>query len=471
MISKTKRLFLGFTLSGWLFFLCLAGPVLAEANNLFPVKFFDEDLQAANSAAIIPEQFAGMTDFAAADLGGDGQSELAVGFGYDGRPVVKIMRADGSEINSWFPYPAGYEGKVVVAAGDLDNDGKDEIVTGTGEGGGPQIRIFDGFGETKFNTGFFTEDKGYRAGIEIALADVDGDKFRDIVVSLVKNNNVLIKIFDRFGTAIGAPLVVNLGAIHEPVKIAAADLNGDNRPELILGASVGAEPRVKVLDLTGRELSSFLAYQPSFHGGFDVAAGDFSGQKVIVASAGFGGGPHVRFFNLAGEVQFNGRFFAYDESFRGGVNVALGNALSGRVLMSLPETVVYDSANADSAQLIKVDLSEQRLSAYNRGRLVKSFLISSGKRGFLTPLGDFTVYNKRPKVRMSWYYGPDSPNNYDLPNVPDVLSFKGPFTLHGAYWHHNWGHPMSHGCVNIDLVNSKWLYDWAPLGTAVKIVP
>jgi len=118
---------------------------------------------------------------------------------------------------------------------------------------------------------------------------------------------------------------------------------------------------------------------------------------------------------------------------------------------------------------IYVDLAKQRLYAYERGRLIKSFLISSGKVGFDTPIGKFYIFKKRPLVRMSWFYGPDNPNNYDLPNVPDVMSFKGPFTIHGAYWHNNWGHKMSHGCVNVSLPNADWLYQWTPEGTAVII--
>ena len=58
---------------------------------------------------------------------------------------------------------------------------------------------------------------------------------------------------------------------------------------------------------------------------------------------------------------------------------------------------------------------------------------------------------------------------YDLDNVPHVLYFKGPYTLHGAFWHTNWGHRMSHGCVNISLPHAEWLYDWSPVGTKVII--
>ena len=60
---------------------------------------------------------------------------------------------------------------------------------------------------------------------------------------------------------------------------------------------------------------------------------------------------------------------------------------------------------------------------------------------------------------------------YDLPDVPWTMYFYQDYGIHGTYWHHNFGHPMSHGCVNMQTDDAKWLYDWAPLGTSVLILP
>ena len=238
-----------------------------------------------------------------------------------------------------------------------------------------------------------------------------------------------------------------------------------------LGAGMGNEPEVKVFNEEGVQVGWFAAYQAGFRGGVDVAAANFDGKNYIVTAAGFSGGPHVRFFDQSGTSQLDNKFFAFDQLFRGGINVGLGHFSSNGTdtLVVMPQTVSHVSELSSTAKTIKVDLSEQRLYAYNRGRLVKSFLISSGKRGFDTPVGKFNVYKKRPLVRMSWFYSEGNPNNYDLPNVPSVLFFKGPYTLHAAYWHSNWGHRMSHGCVNISKDNAKWLYDWAPVGSTVLI--
>lgn len=113
---------------------------------------------------------------------------------------------------------------------------------------------------------------------------------------------------------------------------------------------------------------------------------------------------------------------------------------------------------------IEVDLTHQMLYAFQNGQVVMSFPISSGKWN-KTPTGTFHIWIKLRYTRMSGGTGADY---YNLPNVPYVMFFyndqvgKGRgFSLHGAYWHNNFGYPMSHGCVNISPVNAGKLYDWA----------
>jgi len=117
-----------------------------------------------------------------------------------------------------------------------------------------------------------------------------------------------------------------------------------------------------------------------------------------------------------------------------------------------------------SAKRIEVDLSKQMLYALQNDQVVMSFPISSGK-WYPTPTGTFHIWIKLRYTRMSGGTGGDY---YNLPNVPYVMFFyndqvgKGRgFSLHGAYWHNNFGYPMSHGCVNISPVNAGKLYEWA----------
>ena len=122
-----------------------------------------------------------------------------------------------------------------------------------------------------------------------------------------------------------------------------------------------------------------------------------------------------------------------------------------------------------AAKRIEVDLTNQMLYAYQNDQVVMSFPVSTGK-WHKTPTGTFHIWVKLLYTRMTGGAGADY---YNLPNVPHVMFFyndkigKGQgFSLHGAYWHNNFGHPMSHGCVNIGLENAEKLYNWAdPVST------
>lgn len=114
---------------------------------------------------------------------------------------------------------------------------------------------------------------------------------------------------------------------------------------------------------------------------------------------------------------------------------------------------------------IYVDLTSQTLYAKEGDKEVFSFPISSGK-WYPTPTGDFRIWVKLRYTRMSGG-NPVIHTYYNLPNVPftmfyynDQISKARGFSLHGAYWHDNFGHPMSHGCVNISIPNAEKLYNW-----------
>lgn len=119
---------------------------------------------------------------------------------------------------------------------------------------------------------------------------------------------------------------------------------------------------------------------------------------------------------------------------------------------------------------IYIDLSTQTLYAYEGSAQIMKTLISSGKWG-RTPTGNFHIWTKLPVTRMAGGSGADY---YNLPNIQWVMYFYRDFGTHTAYWHNNFGRPMSHGCVNMRLIDAKDLYAWADgpsegkLGTAVS---
>jgi lipoprotein-anchoring transpeptidase ErfK/SrfK len=120
------------------------------------------------------------------------------------------------------------------------------------------------------------------------------------------------------------------------------------------------------------------------------------------------------------------------------------------------------NAVARKGKWIEVILSQQRLVAWQNGRAVMSSAISSGVRAHPTLRGTFKIYAKYRATRMR---GP----GYNLPGVPYTMYYSGGYAVHGAYWHHNFGHPMSHGCVNLPVAFAARLYAWAPIGTLVVV--
>lgn len=129
-------------------------------------------------------------------------------------------------------------------------------------------------------------------------------------------------------------------------------------------------------------------------------------------------------------------------------------------------TPMTGSTKAQKA--IVVSISHQMLWAYKGDRVVLRSYVSTGRAGFDTPVGSFTILSKLPSQTMEGVIGGEY---YNVPDVPDVMYFtdRG-HALHGTYWHNNFGTPMSHGCVNLPMDVAAWLYDWAPVGTPVQIV-
>lgn len=111
---------------------------------------------------------------------------------------------------------------------------------------------------------------------------------------------------------------------------------------------------------------------------------------------------------------------------------------------------------------IEIDLSEQHLFAWSGKNKIFTTIISSGKAATPTYPGIYNIQRKYPIDRMRGI-------DYDIPDVPNVLYFDRGYALHGAYWHDNFGTPVSHGCVNLPLSNAKWLFEWTKIGTPVII--
>jgi hypothetical protein len=117
---------------------------------------------------------------------------------------------------------------------------------------------------------------------------------------------------------------------------------------------------------------------------------------------------------------------------------------------------------------IDVDLSAQRLIAYEGDTPVYRAPVATGKDGFNTPIGSFAIYSKYPMETMTGSAGGET---WYVPDIPWVQYVVGGVALHGTYWHDQWGtgFRLSHGCINLNIDDAQWLYEWADVGTTVDI--
>jgi hypothetical protein len=115
---------------------------------------------------------------------------------------------------------------------------------------------------------------------------------------------------------------------------------------------------------------------------------------------------------------------------------------------------------------IDVDLAEQTLAVYEDGEIVFATVIASGLEPFWTRPGLFQIYEKKATENMR---NSDPTDYYYLDNVPWTMYFDKARALHGAYWRTRFGYPQSHGCINLSVGDSHWLYNWANVGDFVHV--
>ncbi len=114
---------------------------------------------------------------------------------------------------------------------------------------------------------------------------------------------------------------------------------------------------------------------------------------------------------------------------------------------------------------VEIDLTRQRLTAYQGAQPVFTSRIATGYFEGDTPKGEYRVERKQPTRHMASNL---EGNQFDLPGVPWVcyIAWTG-VSFHGTYWHHNYGTPQSHGCINLNPEAAKWVYRWTDPVVAV----
>lgn len=248
---------------------------------------------------------------------------LVATLGFESFPQLKVVKSDGSIFKSFFPYSPTFKGPIHVATGNLDRDLPEEIVTGAGFGGGPHVRIFDVEGRLKGQ--FFAYDKNRRNGVMVAVGDIDGDGISEIVTGSGKGFKPEVKIFRKDGTVVSSFLAYNekfLGGVN----VASGDINGDGIDEIVTGPGLGGGPHIRIFDKDGKVIRQFFAFNAESRGGAQVAVGDTNNdifEEIITAVEG-GSGPVVRVYRTT-DFQLIGEFLAFAPNSFSGLYLAVGD--------------------------------------------------------------------------------------------------------------------------------------------------
>jgi hypothetical protein len=233
--------------------------------------------------------FTGGVYVAAGDVNGDRRPDIVTGTDVGGGGHVRVF--DGvtnGDVRSFNPYGSGFAGGVTVAAGDVNGDSFIDIITAPsgGSNAAPNVRVFSGADNSQlFN--FFATTPSFTGGVFVASGDVNGDGRDDIIAGL--DGGGLVNIFSGVNLEPLGSFQPYGAGFTGGVRVATGDVNGDGFDDIITGAGGSPGGHVKVFNGAGLgEVASFFAFDPNFTGGVYVGAAavpEPAAVGAVVASA------------------------------------------------------------------------------------------------------------------------------------------------------------------------------------------
>lgn len=250
--------------------------------------------------------------------------------------IIKTLLDNTDNISRLNPNYLGQLGKgrlnvaaSVNSAQKILNNKIEKLLIGPKNGMASLVKITDQDG--KKENEFYAYANNFTGGVSFASGDINHDGQQEIITAAGFGGGPHIRIFSSKGELVGQFFAFN-SSFRGGVNIAIADVNNDGSDEIIAVQASSGDSEIKIFNGRGEFLGSFYAYDNKFRGGLNIATGDIDGdgEKEIVTGLAAGKIPEVRIFKAIGVLQ--GQFLAYPKTFLGGVKVTVANtkrSLSG----------------------------------------------------------------------------------------------------------------------------------------------
>ena len=419
---------------------------------------------ATRRVTLFDGKFKGGATVAAGDVNGDGVDEFVVGAGSTGGSQVQIYRPDRTLIRSFFAFPQDMKDGINVAVGDLDGDGKAEIVVAPQPGHTPQVRVFNDHGQMIRE--FTVFESSYTGGIQVAVIPAHAGVAGNIIVASGFARQAEVRVYDAEGKKILASFTPFGQDSSNGATVTGGWSDTFGQSVVVIGPGLGQKPLIQIFSASTKEkLAQWLAYDVKVKTGLSIT---YRGDSVMTGPS-VGGGPDVKTFSMHGD-EVN-RYSVYEPSFRGGVNVA-GAIVDGVVTAIVVPTSAPTTAAGQGKSMV-VSLSKQTITLFEHGRVISIRRVSTGKWSTPTPPGNYKIYNKISVAYSApfhlymenWMaFQPDG--SMGLHGLPFWKLKNGGKLYEGAS---HIGTPVSHGCIRQTLADSKTLYEWAPIGTPLTV--
>jgi len=276
----------------------------------------------------------------------------ATGVDFGGGSVVQISYTNGTNL-SFFAYSSAYTGGVRVAIGDVNGDGYADLITGTGVGGGPHIKVFDlRGGQPVTIASFFAFEPTFMGGVYVATGDINADGYADVIVGAGQTGGPRVKVFNgAAGYAINTIAPAMDFFAYDPIFTGGVTVSAGNRDtqpgdEVITGAGVGGGPNIRSFNAAGQLIDNFFAFSTGITSGIFIAAGyvDSDGTADIIAGTGFGTTTQVAAFFSTGDRPTALPF----------TNVFIGGARVGVVVNSLGQEAFAAAAGPGGGPQVNI---------------------------------------------------------------------------------------------------------------------